>query len=153
MQKYSKPYVFPKPGDMIFWRDLLNRIQRINVFRYGRSYEISLGANMALREVEQLIEDALKYPNDDKGPWEWHDGLPAGRWYKLKDLIGGDDEMLWFRSEPVLGTDGTDIFECAYWRCPQLQPEGFWKLWPNGNHVKPTFWCPMPKKIPRKAAK
>lgn len=45
-------------GDLIFWKDLLDQVRGLNVLRYGNSYEIHLGANLALRDVESLIEKA-----------------------------------------------------------------------------------------------
>lgn len=68
-------FFVPKPGPMIAWKDLLDKVQKINVLRYGSSYEIHLGANLALRDVERLIEEAEKfYPGKSLPERQGQDG-------------------------------------------------------------------------------
>lgn len=55
--KYRPGHPF-NSGDLIIWKDLLDKVRKLNVLRYGNSYEIHLGANLALRDVESLIEKA-----------------------------------------------------------------------------------------------
>lgn len=149
-QRYSRYNFEQKPGDMIFWRDLLSRVQALNVLRYGSGYEITLGANLALRDVEKLIEDAIKYPDEKLTPWQWHDGAvpPPGL---IREPT--NTNPLNTRSDVAIGTDGTAFFSCVFWRRTPYCSEGEWRTWPDGAPCEPVFWCPAPKKLPRKAAK
>lgn len=141
-------------GDMVFWRDLLEKIQAINVSRYG-SYDIRLGANLALRDVEKLIEEAIKYPDDKLTPWHWHDGnaRPIGLIHDTSRVTFDEPCAMTTRSDVVIGTDGTAFFSCVFWSRSPYCSEGEWRTWPDGAPCEPVFWCPAPKRLPRKAAK